>query len=239
MRYLSKIALCLAVILMLGGVARADVTTNPSRLVISENARAGEVRVHNSGRHTLRIETGWSAIIQAADGVLHPVPQGAPDALTQDLHLWPDTFTLKPGESRDVYLVLDPKSVLEGERQVHLRINADRVNGKGPRWGLTLPVFIRAPGLGVSARIIDVRPASKQSIFVLLRREEGLTPYGKLVVTDGRGNILGELGNITLYAQDRDIRYEIPLDTLPSGAAFVSYIGSGEFENQVFDVQGF
>ncbi|PHS21706.1 MAG: hypothetical protein COA84_15350 [Robiginitomaculum sp.] len=235
MRYFTGFTLCLAALLVFATPLRADITTNPSRMVLGENDRAGEVKIHNSGGHTLRIETGWTAIAQGPDGVLHPIPQGAAPNDTKGLHLWPQVFTLKPGDTRAVYVVLDPKSQVEDERHVHIRIDADRVNGKGPRWGLTLPVFVREAAMPVSAQITEARWAGAQSLMVSLYREDGATPYGRLIASNDRGEILGELGNITLYADRQTIQYKIPLERLPEGAVIISYLGSGEFENQVFD----
>ncbi len=235
MRYLAKIALCLAVLFGTAMASFADVTTNPSRLVLNNETRAGQIDVHNSGHHTLRIESGWTDIAQGEDGVLHPVPQGPAPDTTKGLHLWPQNFTLKPDETRAVYVVFDPEAQVSKEQRVHMRINADRVNGKGPRWGLTLPVFVRPQNLPVTAEITNVSWAGPQSLFVSLYRKGGASPYGRLAVSDDNGTIIGELGNVSLYVNGRAVRYEIPLETLPTGGGFVSYLGSGEFTNQVFD----
>ncbi len=235
MRHFAGITLCLAVLFMFANIAFADVTTSPSRLVLNNETRAGQIDVHNSGGHSLTIETGWTTIAQGEDGVLHPVPQGPAADMTNGLHLWPQNFTLKPGETRAVYVVFDPKTPVETEQRVHMRIDADRISGKGPRWGLTLPVFIRPANLTVTTEITDVRWASPQSLLVSLYRQGGATPYGTLGVTDNNGQILGALGNVTLYAHGRVIRYEIPLDAMPDGSGFVTYLGSGEYTNQTFD----
>jgi len=237
MRHFARFTLCLTALLGFACASYADITTDPSRLVLTEQTRAGEVTVHNSGGHTLRIGVKWSDIAQGPDGVLHPVPEGAAASASRGLHLWPQKFTLKPDETRPVYVVLDPKSNIEGERGVHIRIDADRANGKGPRWGVTLPVFVREAGLAITAQIADVRWAGAQSLMVTLYRDGGATPYGQLVVTNDRGEILGELGNITLYADKHNIQYEIPLERPLEGTAYVTYLGAGEFDNQTFDVR--
>ncbi len=237
MRHFARFTLCLTALLGFVCVSYADITTDPSRIVLTEQTRAGEVKVHNSGGHTIRIEIHWSDIAQGPDGVLHPVPQEAPPTASRGLHLWPRQFTLKPDETRAVYVVLDPKSEIEGERRVHIRINADRANGKGPRWGLTLPVFVREASMAMTTQITDIRWAGPQSLMVTLYRDGGATPYGQLVVTNDRGEILGELGNVTLYADKQNIQYEIPLDRPLDGSTYVTYLGAGEFENQTFDVR--
>ncbi len=234
MRYVTAIVLCLTVILTSATASFGDVTTNPSRVVLSEAVRAGEVQVHNSGRHSLNIVASWADIRQGGDGVLHPVPHPpAPDEF--GLHMWPTAFTLKPGETRPVFVVLDPKTNVGTEQRIHLRLDADQQNGKGPRWGMSMPVFVRPDGLVNTTRIENVRWASPQSVFVSLFRTNGITPYGKLTMTDDRGKELGALGNITLYANQKIVRYEIPLEAMPQGNITVRYLGSGEFSNQVFD----
>lgn len=235
MRQMIAFALCVISVFTSAVAAGGDVTTNPSRLVLSNNIRAGEISVHNSGTHTLSIHSSWTGIRQDGDGVLHPVPQPhAPDK-TFGLHKWPQDFTLKPGETRPIVLVLDPKTAILEEQRTHLRIDADRENGRGPRWGVTLPIFMRPDGLAMRAKIVDVRWASENSVLVHLIRKDGSTPYGKIQITDTAGTTLGELGNISLYANDQVVRYEIQIDNPVTTEITVRYIGAGEFENQVFD----
>ncbi len=237
MRYFTGFTLCLAAVLLFARTGLTDVTTNPSRLVLTQEVRAGEIQVHNSGHHTLTISTGWTAIAQGNDGLLYPAPYGPATVPIAGLQMWPNAFTLKPDETRAVYVVLPPENPIKSEQLTHIRIDADRVNGKGPRWGLSLPVFVRAKYMPMTVQITEVRRAGPQSVFVTLFRHGGATPYGKLVISDERGRTLGELGNITLYADKQDVRYEIPLEHSTPGTSFISYLGSGEFENQVFDIQ--
>ncbi len=239
MRCFASITLCLTALLAFTPAVLADVTADPSRLVLNETTRAGQINVHNSGGHTLRIKTLWAAIAQGPNGILHPAEVNPVLPLTHNLQMWPGDFILKPDETRPLYVMLPPKAPVLGEQHVHIRINADRVNGKGPRWGLSLPVFVRETGMPVTAQIIQARKGGPQSVLVNLYRKGGATPYGKLVATTMQGQVLGELGNITLYADQKPIQYEIPLDLMPRAheTILVTYLGSGEFENQVFDVQ--
>ncbi len=215
--------------------AWADVTVSPSRLVLDDEVRAAKVSVYNGGHHSLRIHASWSAIRQGQDGTLYPVPQGPPDRVRQALHLWPRDLVLKPGETAPVYVLLDPATPKDAHMRAQLRLDAQRQNDTGPRWGLSMPVFVRKAQSKVTAQITGVAQNDPRNLMVSLYRRGGATPYGALVVEGPDGAPIGVLNNVTLYANDRAVQFAVPLHAPLQAAAKVSYRGAGEFAHQVFD----
>ena len=230
-----------AAMLALLGVraAQADVTVSPSRLVVNEDVRAAKVSVYNGGHHSLRITARWSAIRQGSDGTLYPVPQGPPPAVLQALRLWPRDIILKPGQTAPVYVLLDPATPKDAHLRAQLRIDAQRQNGTGPRWGLSVPVFVRSAHLNASARIAGARMNGEHAMLISLYRRGGATPYGALVVRGPDDSAIGVLNNVTLYADDRLVQFEVPLRAPLQSPLRVSYQGTGEYARQVFDERRF
>ncbi len=233
MRHSAGFVRLVLIFLMLPLPLLAGISTDKSRIVLTRDQRAARLTVRNDSSHPLIITSAFERLRQNRQSLLVPVPGGVSAQMRQGLHVWIKQAVLPPGKATTVFLVLDTSAALGQERRVHLRLNADPQNGLGPRWGLSIPVFMRPAGLSANATLFDPQITNAHSLSVQLRRRDGATPYGMIEITDKAGKTLGAVHNVTLYAQNQPVRYSIDVNG-KTPPARIRYVGEEEFSGQTF-----
>jgi hypothetical protein len=214
--------------------AYAEITVEPTRVVLDSETRNAAITLTNDGRRQQIITAVWTDLIQAADANLYPTGQQIPLKQVGAVQVWPGKIELNPGESIQVSLLLDPANPLTGEVRRHLRFNIDPARGSGPRWGVVIPVFTRGPMPGPDVQILDVEGREDGNLMVSLHNRAGASPHGSLMVFDRDGRKLAELKNVNLYTQNQRITFALPLPNWPKGQFTVRYLGEAEYSGDVF-----
>lgn len=104
---------------------KAEITLLPTRIVMGKTDRFATVTVKNSGQAEGNYTTDLIDMQMREDGMVVPLPEGQADEFSAKpyLHMAPRSFTLKPGESQNVRILLrKPENLAPGEYRSHLQV---------------------------------------------------------------------------------------------------------------------
>jgi len=227
------------VLIILGGTAfygqaLADVSVEPTRVVLSLDAKIATIDLRNEGRKRQIITPVWTELIQGEDAGLYPSHQAIAPGDLKDIRIWPASAELAPGKTARFTLFLDPKAQLTGEVRHHLRFNFDPVRGSGPQWGVVIPVFTRREFMDPEVQILDVRGDSDSKLYISMHNRGGNSPHGHLVVFDRDRQKIAELYNVNLYTFNQRVTFSLPLEKWPVGDIVIRYLGDDEFSGLAF-----
>ncbi len=214
--------------------ARADMSVEPTRIVLSQQQRTATIIVKNNGLRRQIIRPIWTNLIQGSDANLYPTGQEIPPEQIQSIRIWPGHSKIDPGTSIQFHLLLDPNFSVQGETRHHLRFNMDPANGKGPKWAVVVPVFARAKMIPPDVEIVAIQHQIGGKILVILNNKGGNSPHGHLIATAPNGQIIAELHNVNVYNQNQ--RTSFQLETTQTGNVnfTVQYLGDAEFTGMRF-----
>ncbi|VAV97601.1 hypothetical protein MNBD_ALPHA06-2249 [hydrothermal vent metagenome] len=214
--------------------ASADISVEPTRVVLTSEHRAKTIIVQNNGSKQQVVSAVWTMLVQGADAVLHPTGQEMPLEQISQIRVWPQQAVIEPGENAVFALLLDPELPLSGENRYHLRFNIDPKRGSGPRWAVVVPVFTRGPSLAPKVEIIEVSAPEPGKLHISLQNTAGSSPHGHLLVFDRSGQKITELHNINLYERDKMVTFELNIPPGSPPVHFIRYLGDAEFQGTVF-----
>jgi hypothetical protein len=220
------------------GAPLGGVLVTPVRLVLDDDARSAELTLVNRGskREVVRVSFGHFAMDPA--GSMSEVPADDPGTRWADelLRFSPHQVTLDPGQPQLVRLQIRRRPDLDpGEYRSHLVFqvvsSGDDATDVGapahgtavrlrPRFGVSIPIFVRMRSRGVEVAIDDVHlvPATAdapESLHVELRREGDRSVYGDLRVERQRGSApaetVTEIRGVAVYAPNSSRSFDLAL----------------------------
>ena len=208
-RWLGRSAATLG-LLLLSGLARADLMLFPTRIVLEKNQRAAQVELINQGRspETYRINLVNRRMSETGEFI--PVGTPGPGEQFADplLRYSPRQVTIAPGGSQTVRILLrKPAELAAGEYRSHLQFDrvaetsADSsVEGLGKREGTeigvsitalvgaSIPLIVRHGDTQASVTLSDLAlaaegPKEGPALTFSIRREGNRSVYGDLAVS--------------------------------------------------------
>lgn len=226
----------------------AEVTMLPTRVVMDNADRFATVIVKNTGGATGNFTTELADMQMKEDGMVVPLDEGKADPYSAIpyVHLAPRSFTLKPGESQNVRLLLrKPEGLAAGEYRSHLKVRLadDNVeNTQAPPAGkkatgiavktnlvLVIPVIFRHGDMTLSMKIEDAKLAhdteGKPELDMYLAREGNRSSMGDITVNyvapGGKPVVLKSFPGVPVYRPTARRFIGVPLD-VPSGVSLSS-----------------
>jgi P pilus assembly chaperone PapD len=146
-----------------------DLVVTPTRLVLDDKARAGDITLLNKGSQTVRYRLTLVDMEMSEDGVLRRVESGSRHSAKNILRLSPREIVLQPGESQRIkVLVTFPAGLADGELRSHLSFEPISIPKLRPDQGtsegsiklnleikavVTIPVIARHGRLAAAASI--------------------------------------------------------------------------------------
>lgn len=222
----------------------AEITLIPTRIVLEPADRYGTVTVKNSGQATGNFTTDLVDMKMTDKGLVVPLEGGEKDEYSAKsyLHMAPRSFTLKPGETQNVRLILrKPEGLAAGEYRTHLQVRLanDNVDVEKPTKPnaagiavktnivLVIPVIFRHGDTTFSMKIEDAKVShdaqNKPVLGMNLVRDGNRSSMGDITVTytgpgGGAPKVLKTYPGVPVYRPTPKRFIEVPLD-VPSGVS--------------------
>lgn len=218
------------------GSAMAEVSVEPTRIVLNKSQHTQTIIVRNDGSRSVSVGLVWTKMVQAADASLHPTGVARDVRQARLITVTPTKAELYPGQQAIFTLQLDPNTPDGIEIREHLRFDIDQTIKKGPRWAVVIPVFVR---LGIAAPKVSISGAhygQDGKVYVSMIHTNGASPYGHLSVFDQQSEI-ARLNNINLYQQGQNTTFSLPVPGGTNRNLRVQYVGDAEFLGQLFAEQ--
>jgi hypothetical protein len=256
-----KIAALSALFALAAGAAAAEISIMPLRQVLTEDVRTATYRVSNPSRRIVDGRVTWVDLTATETGYVEATPSARQKlSAAPYIKVSPAFFRLEPGASTTITLSLRDGRPPQGERRSHLVIETAAVRTPLRKAssgnlevdigvGVSTPVILRAGKGAATARIGDTK---------LLRTPEGLleletfveptgkfSPYGaieiQLTEDSGERRLIKRIDNVAAYTDASRRRVNAPLgaDELPAGILEVRFVGSAEYEGEVFATRAF
>jgi hypothetical protein len=221
---------------------QAEVTMLPTRVVMDNADRFATVIGQATGNFT----TDLTDMQMTENGMVVPLEDGKTDPYSAIpyVHLAPKSFTLKPGESQNVRILLrKPEGLAPGEYRSHLKVRLadDNVeNTQAPPAGkqaagiavktnlvLVIPVIFRHGDTTLTMKIEEPKltqdPQGKPELDMYLAREGSRSSMGDITVNyvpDGGGKpvLLKSFPGVPVYRPTPRRFIAVPLD-VPAGVS--------------------
>lgn len=240
---------------VLAGPAAAEIIVSPLRQVITRQDPAAVYEIANVSDRIIEGRIGWTDLSAVATGYEPASPEArARLSAAPYLVVSPARFRLEPGKRTKVSVRLKKGAAIPaGERRSHLLIETTPVRTPLRRAGGGLEVDV---GLGVSTPVIlrggFAAPAVSFAQTKLVRDSDGLlelqtslarsgkySAIGRIVaVMESRGarETIAEVDNVALHVDAATRILTVPLHevALPPGELKLSYIGTAEYEGDIF-----
>ncbi len=224
------------------GAPLGGVLVTPVRLVLNDDARSAELTLVNRGpkREIVRVSFGHFAMDPAGHMSEVPADDSGTRWADEMLRFSPHQVTLDPGQPQLVRLQVRRRPDLDaGEYRSNLVFqviptgddptedaapsNSASVRLR-PRFGVSIPIFVRVRSRGVEVTIDDVHlvPATAdapESLHVELRRDGDRSVYGDLRVEREHGaavETVTEIRGVAVYAPNPSRSFDL---ALPDGFA--------------------
>ncbi len=217
--------------------ALAEISVEPTRIVLTRNSQTTLVTVQNTGLRSQRITPTWVNMVQANDSVLHPSGNEIALADMQDVRVWPSALIVKPMSSQAFTLLTPPETDFTGETRIHLRLNIDPAHGTGARWAVVLPVLVKNDLIRPEVRITHLDLQENGDLSITMKNTAIVSSYGHIVVFDRDGLRLATLNNVNLYTPETEVTFSIKLPKIPKNQLTVRYLGDAEFAGIAFAEQ--
>ena len=227
----------------------AEVTMLPTRVIMDNADRFATVTVKNTGEATGNFTTELADMQMKEDGMVVPLDEGKTDPYSAlpYVHLAPRSFTLKPGESQNVRLLLrKPEGLAPGEYRSHLKVRLadDNVeNTQAPPAGkkvtgiavktnlvLVIPVIFRHGDTTLSMKIAEPKlthdTQGKPELDLYLAREGNRSSMGDITVNyvpagGGKPVLVKSFPGVPVYRPTARRFVAVPLD-VPAGVSLSS-----------------
>jgi len=220
------------------GIANAELSISPRRIVLDHVDRAATVTLMNNGAgsETYRIFWVYRRMTESLgiEAAANADEVGVDDA-AEIIRYAPRRVTLLPGESQTVrLLVRRPTNLSEGEYRAHLmfkrepELNTSHTTGVSElslnvhvAYGITIPIIVRhgnaAPASAVLQSALD---DTGDALVISLRREGAHSLYGHLRahhVVGGEETLIASVPNFAVYSEVENVTRHLPL-VWPEGA---------------------
>ncbi|HTK85045.1 MAG TPA: hypothetical protein VL625_08165 [Patescibacteria group bacterium] len=221
----------------------AEITLIPTRIVMEPTDRYGTVEVKNTGQATGNFTTDLVDMKMTDKGLVVPLDAGEKDEFSAQayLHMAPRSFSLKPGETQAVRLLLrKPEGMAAGEYRTHLQVRLanDNVDAAPPTKEhaagiavktnivLVIPVIVRHGETHYTMKIEDAKlthdAQGKPVLDLNLSREGNRSSMGDITVTytgpGGTATVLKKYPGVPVYRPTPKRFVEVPLD-VPAGVS--------------------
>ncbi len=235
------------------GIAHAELSISPRRLILDETERAATVTLMNRGAdpETYRIYWVYRRMTETlgVEAAENASEVGTGDAAAI-IRYAPRQVTLMPGESQTVrLLVRRPADMAEGEYRAHLMFERepDLITGHTTgaselslnvhvTYGITIPVIVRHGNAAPASAILHGELAEGGEVLqVSLERVGAQSLYGQLRalhVADGRETVLAMVPNFAVYSEVGRATRRLPL-TWPEGSPSLE----GEIHLELIDAE--
>ena len=244
------------------GVAKADLTITPTKIIFEDRDRFKEVTLINPGDETRTYEIGWQfyRMLENGSSVMEQVEGSLTEFdLSQHMVFTPRRMTLAPGGKQKIRLALRrPPEVPAGEYRAHLLFRALRAEdapdaptdqasfkaGVKINISYSIPVVFRAGTPNVTGKIENVafqrNPKNNMlEALVTVSRQGG--PYGvigHMYIYDPTGKVIGEIGNAHIFPEVPRRVFRVPLideSNLSGGNIRVMLAHYTKNENFIYD----
>jgi hypothetical protein len=245
MTRLISIFLAFCVLLPVAAYAnRAEVMMLPTRVVLENKDRYSTIVVKNVGNATGDFTVELQDMKMLETGMVMPLDPGeAPQysAMTF-IHIAPKSFTLKPGETQNVRLLLRlPENTEPGEYRTHVKVRLVNDNTDAPvntagkdaviavkaNLVIVIPVIVRHGETSLSMGIVDPRLSHDAhgvpSVDMYLTREGNRSSMGDVSVTytpqGGAPQVIKVFRGVSVYRPTARRFLSVPLDETPKGVS--------------------
>lgn len=230
------LGICMLLPILNPAMATAGITITPTRVVFEDRDRFKEVTLVNTGDEYHTYEIGWQYTKMIQDKVppYEFIESSFTDFdLAKHIVYTPRRVTLPPGSKQKVRLALRrPADVAPGEYRAHLyfkmlrdeapvqEVEQAKAASAAVRINVaySIPVIFHAGTPDVSATIdslaLDRNPNNGMlQAKIHVTRHGG--PYGvlgHLYVYDGKGEVIGEIGNANIFSEIQSRTFTVPIE---------------------------
>ncbi len=240
--------------------ASANMTMNPKRVLLENRERSSGLVVKNTTNAETRYEVTFKELMMNEQGVFERVDEEAeyPYAASQFIRFSPRAFTLKPGASQTIrLLVRKPGNLQPGEYRSHLTVSEVPAEFDDsdqnqvaliPVMSMSVPVIVRhgklEGGASISGHQIQYEE-DKTFLELTLDRVGALSSFGTIDVyqSDKKSLLIGRAKGISILPPLKRRVIRIPLDENLMNAAMaqsgltVEFYGRDKENQQLTFVQ--
>ncbi|MDB5491223.1 MAG: hypothetical protein JWO78_1072 [Micavibrio sp.] len=252
--------LVLATIVLCPGMARADLTITPVRVVFEGRDRSATVELINTTNKTNTYRMRWMEMKMGPSGryELIPADDKDPNSVANMVIFSPRQVTIEPHGQQTIRLSLRrPADLPDGEYRAHLGMvrlakqgpERPNPNAKGVEMdmrvnlGFSIPVIVRA-GNDKDLKISLINPKLEMSpdpqnptpvLKIDLHRDSGkFSAYGQVTVywtpSKGSEKIIGNMANMALYPELETRPIMVPLKENPDSGT-LRIVYAGKYES--------
>lgn len=240
--YSRSILFLAAMLVFVPNVGRAqgpgDLLVAPTRVVLTDRQRSGELLLMNAGSTTATYRITFTHLRMSETGGMQEITTPAADELFCDdiVRFTPRQVTLEPRGSQTVRLQLRlPANLPDGEYRSHLQFKAIPVSTPAQvnppttdvkvhliaTFGVSIPIIVRHGQTSATATMSDLAiipgasPDKPMILSATINRSGNRSVYGDLVATfsngKGRPVAIATIGGVAIYTPNpkRVVRLEL------------------------------